>query len=212
MVLLIVQKMKTMLNKLLITISFSGVTLLLISCFSKAVSSKYFYENEKVLDRIEETYKSLNEQAAFAFTFTDKKFKTIYFEIITDTLNYVYRFNINEKRLTDTLIAYHFNAQKIIEFIQLMRSIHCTWVNKITYYIDGKRNDLIFMSIKPVSISVPFSSKKYYTLTYFSQPQYFDSIGQLLDKKKIRRLRKINGDIFYRINNKVCYTISGNFR
>jgi hypothetical protein len=68
------------------------------------------------------------------------------------------------------------------------------------------------MSIKPVALKAPFSYSKYYILTYFSQPQYFDNEGRLLDKRKRRRLRKINGEIFRRINDKVCYTISGKFR
>jgi hypothetical protein len=68
------------------------------------------------------------------------------------------------------------------------------------------------MSIKPVMLSIPFSNKKFYILTYFPQPQYFDSAGHLLDKRKLSRLRKINGEIFKRINDKVCYTISGDFR
>lgn len=193
-------------------ISFSGIAIFIFSCSSKTISTKYYYRNEKVLDRIEETYKKLNQQDPFTVAFTDRKFNTISFEIITDTLSYIYRFNINEKRLADTLLAYHLNAPKIIELIQMMRSIRCTWVNKFIYYVDEKKNELIFMSIKPVSFNPPFSAKKYYTLTYFPQPQYFDSAGQLLDKRKLQRLRKINGDIFHRINNKVCYTISGNFR
>jgi hypothetical protein len=193
-------------------VSFSGIAMFILSCSSKTISTKYYYRNEKVLDKIEETYKQLNEQYPFTVAFTDRKFNTISFEIITDTLRYIYRFNINEKRLADTLVAYHLNAPKIIELIQLMRSIHCTWVNKFTYYVDEKKNELIFMSIKPISINAPFSPKKYYTLTYFPKPQYFDSTGQLLDKRTHQRLRKINGDIFYRIDNKVCYTISGNFR
>jgi hypothetical protein len=78
--------------------------------------------------------------------------------------------------------------------------------------VDEKKSSMIFMSIKPVALKAPFAYQKYYTLTYFPQPQYFDSEGHLLDKKKLKRLRKINGEIFNRINDKVCYTISGDFR
>jgi hypothetical protein len=68
------------------------------------------------------------------------------------------------------------------------------------------------MSIKPVALKAPFSYAKYYILTYFQQPQYFDAEGRLLERRKLRRLRKINGDIFKRINDKVCYTVSARFR
>lgn len=201
-----------MLTKLKWTILFSVVVSLVISCSSKNISTKYYYQNEKALDRIEDTYKKLYRQQPFTIAFTDRSFNTVSVQIITDTLSYIYEFAVNESRLTDTLVAYHLNAPEIIELIQQMQSIRCTWVNKLDYYVDETKNTLIFMSIKPVALHAPFSYRKYYTLTYFPQPQYFDSTGQLLDKRRLHRLRKINGEIFNRINSKVCYTISGSFR
>lgn len=193
-------------------IIFSGILIFALSCSSKTISTKYYYQHEKVLDKIEENYKKLNQTGPFTIAFTDKMFTTISLEIITDTLSYIYHFDINETRLTDTLLAYHLDAPRVIELMHQMRSIRCTWINKFEYYVDEKKNSLILMSIKPVALSKPFSYKKYYTLTYFPQPQYFDSTGQLLDKRNSRRLRKIKGEVFKRINDKVCYTISGNFR
>ncbi len=201
-----------MLNKFTGAILFSAMICFLISCSSKTVPTKYYYQNQKVLDRIEETYKSLYRQQPFTIAFTDKQFETISVEIITDTLSYIYEFEVNESRLNDTLTAFHMNAAIILELIKQMQSIRCTWVNNYDYYVDEKKNSLIFMSIKPVALNAPFSRKKFYTLTYFPQPQYFDSAGQLLDKRRLRRVRKINGEIFKRINDKVCYTISGSFR
>lgn len=201
-----------MLTNLTRTILFSGILSFIISCSPKNISTKYYYQNEKVLNRIEETYKSLYQKEPFTIAFTDRNFNTISLEIITDTLSYIYEFTVGETRLTDTLVVYHLNALKIVELIRQMQSIRCTWIKKIDYYVDEKKNTLIFMSIKPVALKAPFSYSKYYVLTYFPQPQYFDTTGQLLDKRKLRRLRKINGEIFKRINDKVCYTISGNFR
>lgn len=201
-----------MLTKLTGAILLSGMICCMLSCSPKTISTKYYYQNEPVLNRIEETYKKLYQQEPFAIAFTGKDFKTISLEIITDTLSYIYEFAVNEPRLSDTLVKFHLNAPKIIELIQQMQSIRCTWINNFNYYVDEKKNSLIFMSVKAVGLTSPFSYKKYYILTYFQQPQYFDSEGQLLDKKKLRQLRKINGEIFKRINDKVCYTISGNFR
>jgi len=199
-------------NKLTLAILFFCIMNIISSCSPKNISTSYYYQHEKVLDKIEESYKSLTQQSPFTLAFTDKKFNTVSLEIITDTLSYIYEFDVNESRLTDTLTRFRLNAPKIIELIRQMQSIRCTWINNYNYYVDEKKNSLIFMSIKPVALNSLFSYKKFYTLTYFPQPQYFDSEGRLLDKRKIRRLRKINGEIFKRINNKVCYTISGNFR
>lgn len=199
-------------TKLTTVILFSGMISFILSCSPKNISTKYYYLHEKALDKAEETYKRLYGQQPFTIAFTDKDFNTLSLEIITDTLSYIYRFDINETRLNDTLVAYRLNAPAVIELIRQLQSMRCTWINKLDYYVDEKKSTLILMSIKPVAFNAPFSYKKYYTIAYFPQPQYFDSAGQLLDKRKLRRLRKINGEVFNRINDKVCYTISGNFR
>lgn len=186
---------------------------ILWSCNStKRISTKYFYENEKVLNDIEHSFKGLYKQKPFSIEFTDHSFNFVSLEIITDTLKYIYEFGIDESRLRDTLAKYDLNEKGIMELIKQMRSIHCTWINNLDYYVDEQKNSLIFISMRPVALSRPFTNKKYYILTYFSQPQYFDSEGKLLVKRQRKRVRKINNEVFWRINDKVCYTISGRFR
>ncbi len=189
-----------------------SVSVLLFSCSGIKITSQYYFEHEKVLDQVESTYRTLYQGKPFSLAFTDKLFRTVSLEIITDTLTYIYDFNVEEKRLNDTAAKYHLDSAGLNKLIGYMRSIHCTWVNNFDYYVDEKKNSLIFISIKPVLFHSAFSYKKYYILTYYSQPQHFDPQGRLLDKRKMRKLRKINGEIFYRINDKVCYTISGLFR
>lgn len=201
-----------MLNKQSNIIFIAVMACCMFSCSTKSISTNYYYQHEKVLDKIEESYKALYQQSPFSVAFTDRDFNTISLEIITDSLSYIYEFEVKEPRLTDTLIKFHLNAVKIVTLIQQMQNIKCTWINNYNYYVDEKKNSLIFMSIKAKPLNSPFSYKKYYILTYFPQPQYFDSEGRLLDKRKLRRLREINGEIFKRINDRVCYTISGKFR
>lgn len=196
-------------NKLLPVLLLPAI---LYACSPRNISTKYYFENEKVLDRIEESYKALYPLGPFNIGFTDRAFKTVSLEIITDTLSYIYEFQMNEPRLTDTLLAYNLNAKKINLLINQMHDIRCTWINYADYYVDEKKHNLILMSIKPVALKAPFSYARYYVLTYFPQPQYFDSEGRLLDRRKLRELMKINGEVFHRINNKVCYTVSGHFR
>ena len=189
-----------------------SLTLLLHSCSGIKITSRYYFEHEKVLDQVESSYRTLYKDKPFSLAFTDKLFRTLSMEIITDSLTYIYEFNLNEKRMNDTAAKYHIDTAGLNRLVGYMRSIHCTWVNTFDYYVDDSKRMLIFISVKPVMTQDILSYKKYYILTYYTQPQHFDPQGRLLDKRKLRRIRKINGEIFYRINDKVCYTISGQFR
>ena len=190
----------------------AGIVTLLFSCSAKKITSNYYFEHQTVLEEIEKSYKKLHKQRPFNIAFTDRDFRTVSVEIITDSVSYIYDFAVHEPRLTDTLNKYHLNAEGMSHLIDLMVGIRCTWVNDFDYYVDEQKRTLILISIKPVAFHPILSYKKYYILTFFSQPQHFDEQGRLLDKRKLRRLRKINGEIFHRINDKVCYTISGQFR
>ena len=187
------------------------ILVIAVSCSPKNFSTKYYYKNEKVLDSIEQSYKTMDDKTPFNIAFTSKGFNVFSVGIVTDTLTYIYEFSLNESRLTDTLTKYHLDAPKVEELIRQMRSIKCIWINKYNYYVDEKKNSLIYLSIKP-ALRMPFSPQKYYILSYFKAPQYFDSEGRLLDKRRRRRLRKINGEIFKKINDKVCYTVSNAYR
>lgn len=183
------------------------------SCSSaKNFTTKYYYQNEQALNKIEKSYKTIYEQTPFNLVFTDKQFSILTIEIKTDNITYIYQFDVNETRLKDTLNKYHLNAASITELINQMQTIHCIWINNLDYYVDYKKKSMVFISIKPKVSNSPFAYKKYYILSYFTQPQYFDSEGRLLVKRKLKKIHKINGDIFHRINDKICYTVSGRYR
>ena len=190
-----------------------GMIVVLCSCASrKEFSTNYYYENEKTLTHIESLYKKLYEQKHFSVGFSDKSFDYISLEIITDSIKYIYEFELKESRFQDTMKKYGLPAAGITELVTQMRSIRCIWINNLDFYSNNQKRSLVFMSIRKLAFQLPFTSEKYYILTFYSQPQYFDSEGRLLANRRIRKLRKINDDIFRRVNDKVAYTVSDRFR
>ena len=189
------------------------IIILLCSCGSgRSFFTNYYLKNEKTLTVIEQSYKALYQQRRFSIQFTDHSFKNISLEIITDSIKFIYEFEINDPGLKDTLFKYGLPVNGVRDLIKQMGSIHCMWINNLDYYTNKGKQALIFMSIRNIAIHLPFTYEKYYILTFYPQPQYFNKDGKLLAKRSLRKLRKINDEIFMRINNKVCYTISERFR
>lgn len=181
------------------------------SCTSLNITN-YYRKHQAALDSIDQTYKNAYREKPFSIEFTDRPFDHVSLELTTDTLTYIYEFALGERRLQDTLQKYRFNAPAINSLITQMRAVNCTWVNNLDYYTDDKRQSLIYISLWPRIFNSPFVNKKYYILTYFSLPQYFDSEGNLLVRRRLKRIRKINGEVFKKINDRVCYTLSDRFR
>lgn len=192
--------------------------LAVIACSSCATSPprqfpiKYYKENEKTILQIEKQYNKLYRNKPIAAEFSDNEFKYITIEMKTDSLRYIYEFNIAENRLTDTLHKYGYDTTAVLKLIKDMQVIKCTWINTMDYYLDAGKQSLTFMSIRPKALDLPFSEKRYYILTFYKQPQYYDEKGRLLDKRNRRRLRIVNNEVFWRINDRVCYTLSDKFR
>ncbi len=172
----------------------------------------YYFQHEQTIIAIEKKYAALTQKRMIALGFTDKEFRHVLAEMKTDSVRYVYEFNIADPSFADTLQKYHYNAEVCLELLNNMKKIKCTWINKLDYYTDQEAKLLTFMSVRNNVPTSPFTQEKYFILTFYEQPQYYDEKGVLLDRKNLRRARKVNNEIFYRINEKVCYTVSAKFR
>lgn len=204
----------------ILNIRILGITGLLFILFttsctvSKIYPRRYYEEHQDLLHATETLYGQATRTKSLAIAFTDLDFENLSLELKTDTVRYIYDFNWQEPRMRDSLQRYGYDTSLVGQIICNMRSMKSTWINAMDHYVDRKKQSLVILSapVKQFSIFPPMQKRKYYLFGFYRQPQYYDEQGRLLDKKTLRRLRKINSEVFYRINDKVCYTISGKFR
>lgn len=185
------------------------------SCTVSKIYPKQYYEQHRdMLHFTEGLYHTAAQRNSLAIAFNDLGFTEVSLELKTDTVRYIYDFHYSEPRLNDTLARYGYDTAAVQQIITNMRSMRSTWINTLDHYIDGRKQRLLFISapVKQFSVFPLLQKRKYYLFNFYSQPQYYDDQGRLLDKRKLRRLRKVNNETFWRINNKVCYTVSGKFR
>lgn len=183
-----------------------------VSCsHSKKFTETYYKENEAVLRSIMTRYKQLYEKHPFTIEIKDKEFQHIGLELVTDSIRYIYSFD-NEPSLIDTLIKYKFDVDAVSTLINDMQSVHCTWITNLDYYEKREEKYLVFISIRNSKLKAFLKSEKYFTLAYFDTKQYYDEKGRLLDHADRKTLHKINGSIFHKLNDRVCYSLRGNFR
>ncbi len=186
--------------------------LLTVSCSTKLVSNNYYQENKSNVDNIESRYEKLNAAKPFAIAFTDKELTRISLEMSSDTLTRIYEFYVGEKRLADTLFKYRYDTAGITNLISKMQQTKVIWINSVDYYVNDQPQQLIYLSIKAVTIRYLFSPPKYIALGYFRTTQSFDEKGRLLDGRRTKRVRKIKDQTFYKITDRICYTITDKYR
>ena len=183
------------------------------SCsYSKKFTQNYYRENETTLQSIRQRFEQLYDKKPFSLELKDRKLSRIGMEIHTDSIKYIYSFRTDEPFLLDTLHKYQFDVKAISELINDMQKAHCTWITNLDYYEKKQKKFLVFISVRDKKLDAFLSSEKYFTLAFFDQPQPFDEKGRLLDNEDLEKIRKINGSTFYRINDKVYYAVSSQFR
>ena len=191
------------------------ISLWLASCTVSKIYPIQFYEQHKgVLHETERLYKQVTLNKSLAVAFNDLEFTNITLELKTDTVRYIYDFTFGEQRINDSLHKFGYDTSRVASIIKNMRVLRSTWINTLEYQVSGRNERLVFISapVKQFSLFPLLQKRKYYLFHFYSQPQYYDEQGRLLQKKQLRQLREINNETFRRINDKVCYTISDKFR
>lgn len=186
----------------------------IVSCSTpgKNFATRYYNENKEMLDSIRNRFRSYYAIKPFHLQFEDRNFRYISFEMLTDSSRHIYGFDLLENDFADTLEKYQYPAAEIIGLAADMRLIHCTWISKLDYYENRQQKSLVFISMRNSHLNSFLNGEKYYALAFFNDRQFFDKHGRLTDKSERRRMREINGQVFHKITDRICYAITGNFR
>jgi hypothetical protein len=198
----------------IVLLFFAGLIGLSSCTVSKTYPRAYYEQHKTTMEEMELLYAGITKEKLIAIAFYDLDFNDISLEFKTDTVRYIYDFYYGEKRINDSLFRFGYDTVLVQQLIKNMRTIKCSWINTLDYYVDGNKRLLLFMSapVKQFSLLPVFQKRKYYLFNFYKQPQYYDEQGRLLDKRTVHRIRKVSGEVFWRITDKVCYTVSGKFR
>ena len=193
-------------------ISFLLLCLMLSCTYSKKFTHNYYQDNQVTLQSIRQRFIQLYDQNPFSLELKDKNLSRIGLEIHTDSIKYIYNFQLDEPYLLDTLDKYQFDVKAISELIDDMQKAHCTWITNLDYYEKRQKKFLVFISVRDKKLTAFLQPEKYFTLAFFDQPQSYDEKGRLLDNEDLTKNRLINGAIFRKVNDSVSYALTGKYR
>src|SRR6516164_9575476 len=135
-----------MANKRLYFVFLAAAAALLCGCsVSKKALLNYYKQHEETLDSVEASYKHLYAQKPFSIGFSDRSFNYVSVTIITDSLQYIYEFGMDEPRLKDTLAKYKLDITGVTTLIRQMHTLHCTWINSLDYYVNERQMYMVFL-------------------------------------------------------------------
>ncbi|WP_300597994.1 hypothetical protein [Niabella sp.] len=186
---------------------------LLASCaYPKNFTTDFYAQNETKLEAIKNDFSQLYTEHPFSILFEEKSFSQITFEFNEDSIKYIYHFNIHQPAFTDSLVAHHYNAPAVKKLVDDMRAIQCTWIANVDYYEGFQSRKLVQMSVRNKALNNKLKGESYCILVFFEAPQPFNNKGIFLDRSDRKRRRQINGNLLKRVNDKVGFAITKQYR
>ena len=181
--------------------SIIGLTLCSCAVNAPRKSADYYEKHEDDITEIRKYYETLYSHQPFSLGFTEKSFRYYVMEVATDTVRYIYDTEQSEKKLYETILRFKYDTAMLRQLAQKMKDIKCLWLDKSTFYLDGIKESVTFLSFKSVTVDKPFVENKYYILIFLNH--------ELKDVEAKARVKK--GELV-RINELVYFMIGNRFR
>src|ERR1700761_6411737 len=118
------------------------IIVLLTACRRLNISN-YYHRHKQSLDSMETTFRAAYQKKPFSIEFTDRSFNRVSLELVTDTLTYIYEYQVGEPRMLDTLKKFGYDTTAINYLNRTMQSRACTWIDNLDYYGDTTKHSLI---------------------------------------------------------------------
>ena len=175
---------------------------LMLSCTatSKRKSANYYFQNKDQITMILKLYEQLYAQQPFSGGYSDKSYKYITMEVVTDTVRYVFsNKGDNKTKLFETVKRYNYDTTKLKELSERLKAIKALWLSKATFNVNGKKETVTFLSFKSVLVEKPFVENKYYILLFPPGP-----VKDAESRPKIKKgdIVKINDSVYFMIGSK----------
>ena len=187
--------------KNLLVISFAFFVTAFSSCMSSKnrKSSNFYQEHKTEIDDLRNTYDQLYTHLPFSAGFTDKSHKYYVMEVKTDSVRYIFNSEKNRVQLGEVIRKFEYDTTKLRSLSYLLKNTNCLWLSKSSFFIDGKRETVTYLSFRSALTDNPFVENKYYILIFLPHPITSPEINKRVQKGD---LVKIDDLVYYTIGNR----------
>ncbi|WP_336516837.1 hypothetical protein [Pollutibacter soli] len=183
------------------------IIILCLSGFAACMAAKnrktasYYRENKEEIEALRKTYDQLYNHQPFSAGFTDKSFRYYVMEVTTDSLRYIFNSEKNRRQLGEVIKRFQYDTTALRNLSNMLSDTKCLWLSKSSFYVDGQRETVTYLSFNSATTESPFVENKYYILIFLPHPITHPDI-----KKRIQK-----GDLI-KIDELVYYTIGNRYR
>lgn len=177
--------------------------LLFASCLAsrERKSGKYYVQHEAEIREMLSLYRQLYSHQPFTIGFSNRDFRYVGMDIITDTVRYAINNEQSLELFREAINGFHYDTAALLTLYRKMHAIKCIWMGTADLFYDGREEIVTFLSFRSVLFGNPFLDRKYYNLVIFD-PAFVNP----------RTDSMFRAQGFNRVKDEVYFKIMGRFR
>lgn len=170
----------------------------------KGILEKYesFYrQNASSIDSMVNKFEEMYAQRPFSIGFTDRSFQHFSMEVYTDSVRYIYNTSLSNGMEWHQAVCCQYDSARLIDIALHLDRLKCLWIGKTSFYKNGVKEWITFLSFRQLKKGTIFSPEKYVVLLFPPKKE-----GAIVNSTRLQE-----GDI-KQVGNNVFLTLGNGFR
>lgn len=146
---------------------FFSLGLLPESLGQKAVLDKYeayYQQNAASIDSLIGRFEVVYAQRPCSMGFTDLSFRHFSLEVYSDSVRYIFNSAYSAGFELDKAVGFHYDTGQLSVIAQSLTRLKCLWIGKASFYKNGQKEWVTFLSFRQVNKGKLFAPEQYLVL------------------------------------------------
>lgn len=190
-------------------VRFFWLSLLFLCLFTHAFGQKgaldkvegFYRQNTSSIDSLVTRFEEIYAQRPCSIGFTDLSFHHFSMEVYSDSVRYIYNTSLSNGEALAEAVGFQYDSAWLTDFALHLYRLKGLWMGKTSFYKDGQKEEVTFLSFRQVKKGKLFAPEQYVILLFPGK-----------DMEALAQSRRVQSGTLKQIGNKVFMTIGSGFR
>ena len=161
----------------------------------------FYRQNASSIDSLVSRFEELYAQRPCSIGFTDLSFKHFSLEVYSDSVRYIYNTSLRNGEALHEAVGFQYDSARLNDFALHLYRLKGLWMGKTSFYKDGEREVVTFLSFRQVNKGKLFAQAQYVILLFPGK-----------EMEALAQSRRVQSGTLKQIGSHVFMTIGSGFR
>jgi hypothetical protein len=161
----------------------------------------FYRQNVSSFDSLVTRFEEMYAQRPCAIGFTDLSFQHFSMEVYSDSVRYIYNTSLSNGASLHEAVGFQYDSARLTDFALHLYRLKGLWMGKTSFYKDGEKQVVTFLSFRQVKKGKLFTPERYVILLFPGK-----------EMEALAQSQRVQSGTLKQIGNHVFITIGSGFR